>query len=171
LVQDAFNTISMSLYTSLGFDPKEPLAVLQGKPADASRCADVRPMAQRDLVGCAALCEQSHGLNRTNELRDAMQHLKPFVLEKAGQIRAYCTSANFWLINHGVAESVEDMQQLLLGASALLDEPIGLLLPIRQGELFRWCLSQKMRVLKPMTLMAMGKYQEPRGTFFPSVLY
>jgi len=28
-----------------------------------------------------------------------------------------------------------------------------------------------MRVVKPMTLMAIGAYQEPKGSFFPSVLY
>lgn len=32
LVQDAFNTVSMSLYASLGFEAKEPLALMRGKP-------------------------------------------------------------------------------------------------------------------------------------------
>jgi len=32
-------------------------------------------------------------------------------------------------------------------------------------------LGAGMRVVKPMTLMAMGQYQEPRGCWFPSVLY
>src|SRR3954469_494497 len=30
LVQDAFNAVSMSLYTSLGFEAKEPLALVRG---------------------------------------------------------------------------------------------------------------------------------------------
>ncbi|WP_410967287.1 GNAT family N-acetyltransferase, partial [Salmonella sp. SAL4436] len=58
LVQEAFNTASMSLYASLGFDAKEPLAVVQGIPPDrpaASR--ESRPMTERDLDRCAALCE------------------------------------------------------------------------------------------------------------------
>ncbi len=172
LVQDAFNTVSMSLYASLGFDAKEPLAVVQGQPTDRpAGNGETRPMTERDLDRCASLCEQVHGLTRTNELRDAIAHLKPFVFERNGRIRAYCTSANFWLINHGVAETLEDMQQLLLGAATLLGEPIGLLVPIRHAEFFRWCLSQKLRVLKPMTQMTMGEYQDPRGCFFPSVLY
>ena len=34
LVQEAYNTASMSLYASVGFDIKEPLAVLIGTPSD-----------------------------------------------------------------------------------------------------------------------------------------
>jgi hypothetical protein len=45
------------------------------------------------------------------------------------------------------------------------------LLPTRQAGLFRWCLQNKMRVVKPMSLMAMGEYEEPRGAFLPSVMY
>jgi hypothetical protein len=50
-------------------------------------------------------------------------------------------------------------------------EPLSLLLPTRQANLFRWCLHQGMRAIKPMTLMTMGRYQEPEGCYFPSVLY
>jgi hypothetical protein len=46
-----------------------------------------------------------------------------------------------------------------------------LLLPTRQADLFRWCLKNGMRVLKPMTLMTMGEYHEPRGSYLPSVGY
>ena len=47
----------------------------------------------------------------------------------------------------------------------------GLLIPIRRASLFRWCLSQGMRVVKPMTLMSTGEYQEPRTAFLPSVQF
>jgi hypothetical protein len=46
-----------------------------------------------------------------------------------------------------------------------------MLLPIRRAGVFRWALSEGLRVMKPMTLMAMGQYNEPHGSFFPSVLY
>ena len=43
LVQEAFNTTSLSLYTSLGFDVKEPLALIAGKPTgEAVRDGEVR---------------------------------------------------------------------------------------------------------------------------------
>jgi hypothetical protein len=45
--------------------------------------------------------------------------------------------------------------------------------PTRNAAFFRWCLSQKLRMQKPTTLMSSGEYQEPaRGTWwFPSILY
>jgi hypothetical protein len=44
-------------------------------------------------------------------------------------------------------------------------------LPTRQASFFQWSLSEGFRAVKPMTLMAMGSYQEPKGCYFPSVLY
>jgi hypothetical protein len=46
-----------------------------------------------------------------------------------------------------------------------------LLVPIRRAAFFRGLLAAGLRVIKPMTLMAMGQYQEPAGAFYPSVGY
>jgi hypothetical protein len=62
------------------------------------------------------------------------------------------------------------MAALLRGAAAAVEEPIALLVPLR-SELFRWCLDEGLRLVKPMNLMAAGEYSEPRGAWFPSVLY
>ncbi|HEY7295644.1 MAG TPA: GNAT family N-acetyltransferase, partial [Dehalococcoidia bacterium] len=57
LVQDAFNTVSMPLYASLGFEVREPLALVQGTPRAAPNPAiEVRPMSEADLPACVALC-------------------------------------------------------------------------------------------------------------------
>ena len=45
------------------------------------------------------------------------------------------------------------------------------LVPLRNGELFRWCLTAGFRVAAPQTLMSLGFYQEPAGAFLPSILY
>jgi predicted N-acetyltransferase YhbS len=171
LLQDAFNMRSLSIYESLGFDVKEPVAVITGKPADDPVAGvEVRALEEGDLEECGGLCERVHGLERTNELRDAIRAFKPFVAVRDGRITAYASSVVFWAMNHGVAESEEEMRALLLGAAPLVDEPIALLVPLRSG-LFRWCLAQGLRLVKPMNLMAVGEYQEPRGSWFPSVLY
>ena len=47
---------------------------------------------------------------------------------------------------------------------------MALLVPLLTG-LFSWCLDEGLRALKPMNVMAMGSYQEPRGSWYPSVLY
>jgi hypothetical protein len=70
-----------------------------------------------------------------------------------------------------VAETEDDMRALLLGAAALTSEPLAFLLPVRQAGFFRWCLREGLRVVKPMTLMTLGQYREPRGSYFVSVLY
>jgi predicted N-acetyltransferase YhbS len=172
LVQDAFNTVSMSLYTSLGFDPKEPLALMRGKPKSRpGGGAEVRPVREADLDACADLCRRVHGFDRRNELRGALDHFRPHVLLRGGRVAAYCSAPTFWIGNHGVAETERDIRDLLVGVGAACGEPLSLLVPIRQAVLFRWLLSEGLRVLKPMTLMAMGEYHEPRGSYFPSVAY
>jgi len=89
-----------------------------------------------------------------------------------GRVTAYASAPRFWALNYAVAETLEDMQAVLTGAGNLSGEqPLSFLLPTRQTDLFRWCLKQKMRVVKPSTLMSMGRYIEPRGYFLPSVGY
>ena len=83
----------------------------------------------------------------------------------------YLSAATFWIMNHGVSETEQDMRALVLGAASMSSEPVSFLLPTRQASFFRWCLREGLRVLKPGTLMAMGIYQEPNGCYFPSVLY
>jgi ribosomal protein S18 acetylase RimI-like enzyme len=171
LVQDAFNTASMSLYASLGFDIVEPLVIMQGNLTNASASAEVRPLEEKDYEACGELCRQVHGFDRNNELKQMVKMFPAFVAERENRVVAYASAPVFWQMNHAVAESAEDMQTLLSGAHALTGQPLAFLLPTRQAELFRWCLSQGLRTIKPMTLMSMGAYQEPRGCFLPSVLY
>ena len=172
LVQDAFNTRSFALYASLGFAAREPLLLLRGTPRDRPEPGfTVRPLLAADLGACAELCASVHGVERSAELGDALRAFTPFLVERAGRVTGYLSASTFWLTNHGVAESEADLRALLAGAASASPEPLSFLLPVRQAELFRWCLGQGMRVVKPMTLMPLGQYQEPRGAWFPSVFY
>lgn len=172
LVQDAFNRTSLSLYASLGFDVKEPLALMRGKPRNILAAdVEVRPMETGDLEECAALCQKVHGFDRLNELTDTRSMFGSFVLTRGGKIKAYMAAPTFWILNHSVAETRDDLQNLILGAATAVNEPLSFLLPMRQAELFRWCLAEGLKIVKPMNLMAMGEYQEPRGAFLTSVGY
>jgi hypothetical protein len=172
LVQDSFNTTSMSLYASLGFDAREPLALMSGKPkSSAPANARVRPMTEQDLPQCASLCKQSHGFDRTAELRNSMQMFQSQVLERDGKIAAYASAPWFWPLNHGVARTEHDMRDLLLGAAATSAQPLALLHPIRHADMFRWLISEGIRIVKPMTLMSLRWYQEPATSWYPSVLF
>lgn len=66
-------------------------------------------------------------------------------------------------------ETNQDLKALI-GAPKEFAGP-GFLLPTRNGELFRWCLSNGLRVAQTMTLMSKGLYNEPAGAFSPSILY
>ncbi len=173
LLQDGFHMRSLSLYTRLGFDVKASCVVMQGNPRDAAADGvEVRPVTEDDLDECEALCKKVHGFERTGALRDAVLHMPPtpFAALRDGRIVAYASAVDFWPMAHGVAETDEDMQALLLGAAAAVDGPIALLVPL-ESALFRWSLDQGLRAVKPMNLMALGEYQEPRGGWFPSVIY
>jgi len=172
LVQDAFNTRSISLYASLGFQAKEPLMLMSGRPVSRPGPEfEVRPLTLEDAAACGELCRRVHGFPRDSDVAGALKMFQPFVVRRGGRVTGYLTAAAFWIPNHGVAETEEDMKALIGGAAGAVSDPISLLIPVRQASLFRWCLGEGMRVVKPMTLMAIGAYQEPKGSFFPSVLY
>ncbi|MEE8334276.1 MAG: GNAT family N-acetyltransferase, partial [Alphaproteobacteria bacterium] len=68
----AYNFQALPLYASVGFEVKEPLLSMVGKPDGAAPVSgyDVHPMQEADFRGCEALHERVHGLSRANELRD-----------------------------------------------------------------------------------------------------
>lgn len=89
LVQDAFNMSSLSLYASLGFEMKEPLALMEGKPEGKPPVGvEVRLLRSEDLAECASLCRRVHGFERASELRDALELFSPLrPCAKAGSRR------------------------------------------------------------------------------------
>ena len=172
LLQDSFNMASLSLYASLGFDVREPLVLIEGTlKGETPPGYEIRPIREEDYDACAALCRSVHGFDRLNELRHTPPVPNPFVALRNGRLTAYITAPQMWPLNHAVAETEEDMRALLIGAGNQCAEPLSVILPTRQATLFRWCLKNGMKVIKPMTLMSMGEYNEPRGCYLPSVGY
>jgi GNAT superfamily N-acetyltransferase len=174
LFQDAFNMQSLALYASLGFEVREPAVVLNGRPRSALPSGfEVRRAESSDLEECERVCLAVHGFERTNELRDATQIpvFAPHVVLRDGRITGYATTLAFFPAAYAVAETEADLRALILGALATGEEAASFLLPTRQAELFRWCLQEGLRPVKPMTYMARGEYREPQGAWIPSVLY
>ncbi len=170
LLQDAHNSVSMSLYAQLGFDVKEPVARMMGEGlGGAPEGFEVRPLEAADLPACERVCLAVHGFARTRELSAAIEGpiATPIGVLRDGRLTGYATSLLRWSLAHGVAETEEDMRALIAGGG----DPVDFLVPTRQAGLFRWCLARGLRVIKPMTLMAMGDYHEPRGAWFPSAGY
>ncbi len=175
LTQDLFNMTSLSLYASLGFEAKEALVLVHGRPRSARRhaaAARVRGMEHGDLEACSGLCERVHGVSRSAEVATALRAgLPAMIAEREKRVVAYATTLSWWQRGHAVAERREDLVDLLLGAAARAREPLTFLIPIRDAGLHRWCLDEGLEAVKPMTLMARGPYSEPRGAWLPSVAY
>ncbi|MEG5057532.1 GNAT family N-acetyltransferase [Microcoleus sp. A2-C5] len=171
LVQESFNMAALSLYASLGFEVKEPFVLMEGKFRSQPQYGfEVRPLTGEDVGECQALCEKVCGCDRTSEIEYAMNNYSPLVAYQQGRIVAYTCAVS--ALGHSVAETEADMQVLLLGAAAYSSEDVlAFHLPLRYASLFRWCLKEGLRAVKPMAVMAVGEYQSPDGCWFPSFVY
>ncbi len=168
LVQAAFHNRSLSLYTTLGFDVREPLAVFQG-PAIKKNYDGffVRPAQSSDLEACNKVALRVHGHHRGGAVAAALAPRTAAVGERPGRRGGYASCRGF--LGRSVAETNSDLQAIIAAADGFGGP--GILAPTRNSELFRWCLANGLRVVQPMTLMSLGLYNEPQGAFLPSVLY
>ena len=168
LLQAAYHSRSLSLYTKLGFEARDLLVTMQGPslglhvPGHA-----VRKALEEDLDSCNALCHRVHGHDRSGELLEAISSGTARVVQHDGRLTGYATALGF--AGHSVGESNSDLKAMI-GAAEAFTGP-GFFLPARNAELFRWCLQHGLRVVQPMTLMSMGLYNEPAGPFLPSIMY
>src|SRR3954454_13442480 len=168
LLQSGYHGRSLSLYTKLGYEVREPIACLQGEALNLTIAGHVvRAAVETDLPACNAICHRIHGHDRAGELADAIKGGSVRVVEFEGRIIGYATLIGFF--GHAVAETNWGLEALI-GEAREFAGP-GFLLPMRNTELFRWCLSHGLRVVQPLTLMTVGLYNEPAGPFLPSILY
>lgn len=168
LVQAAFHNRSLSLYTSLGFDIREPLSCVQGQTLERNvpGCL-VRPAKSDDRDACSALSLRVHGFDRGVELPQAIEQGTARVVERGGRVTGYTTHLAFF--GHSTAETNLDLQALIASAESFAGP--GILVPSRNSVLLRWCLANGLRVVQPMTLMSAGLYNDPAGAWLPSVLF
>jgi predicted N-acetyltransferase YhbS len=168
LVQATYHNRSLSLYTKLGFDTREPLSVMQGPPLNLTLPGcHVRQAVESDLGACNRLCWLVHGHERSQEVLDAIRQGTATVVDRGGRLSGYATSIGYF--GHAVGETNEDLKALIGEAPAFLGP--GFLLPTRNADLFRWCLQHGLRVVQPLTLMSLGLYQKPSGAALPSIFY
>lgn len=168
LVQAAYHNRSLSLYTRLGFQAREPLSTLQGPPLKIE-LSDyrVRQASLDDLEACNVVCRMVHGHDRRGAVTHSITDGTATVVEHGDRITGYATGLGFF--GHAVGRTNEELKALI-GAAPVFTGP-GFLLPTRNTELFQWCLTHGLRVVQPMTLMSLGLYQKPAGSFLPSILY
>ena len=168
LVQTAYHYRSLALYSSLGFQVRECLSVMQGRLRDAAAPRwPTRQAIPADLDACAALCSKVHGHERRIELGEAISAGTARVIERDGSLTGYATGFGYgW---HAVARTNDDLIALLVSADDFAG--LGILVPSRNSDLLQWGLANGLRVVQQSTLMTLGLYSEPVGAYLPSITF
>jgi GNAT superfamily N-acetyltransferase len=167
LVQSPSHLRSLALYVKVGFEVREPLVLMSGKPSrKAIADAGVRSATLDDIPACNDLCIKTLGFARGFELRSAITQNNAYVVQRDGHIGGYSTGLGFR--GHTVGETTDDLKKLIAAAPAVIGP--GFFVPIRNGELLRWLFSD-FRASWPATLMTYGRYKEVKGAFMPSIAF
>lgn len=169
LLQASYHNRSLSLYSSLGFDIREPILTMQGKPIQSVISGrSVRMAKEADLNHCNEICKAIHGHDRDGELRDCIKQGTAKVVLHGNKITGYTSGLAYF--NHSVGLTNDDLKSLIASATDGYGGA-GILIPSRNTDLFRWCLGNGLRLVHQLTLMTIGLYNEPAGSYMPSILY
>lgn len=174
LLQTSYHNRSLSLYTSLGFEIREPISNMQGKliqkviPGRSVRMAN-----ESDSKSCNTICKQIHGHDRNGELKESIKQGTAKVVLCEDRITGYTTGLAYF--NHSVGFTNDDIMALIGSSSISTTNDSyggpGILIPSRNTQLLRWCLDNGLKLVQQLTLMTIGLYNEPAGSYMPSVLY
>ena len=168
LLQACYHNRSLALYASLGFEVREPISTMQGKPIqEVIPGRTVRPATESDVESCNAVCKAVHGHDRNGELLDSIRQGSARVVLHADKITGYTSGMAFF--SHSVGLTNDDLKALI-GSAGSYRGP-GILIPTRNTHLFHWCLDRGLRLVQQLILMTVGMYNEPAGAYMPSVLY
>jgi GNAT superfamily N-acetyltransferase len=164
LMQDAFNTTSLPLYASLGFEVRHPCALVELSAPTGVPSSAVRPVVHSDLQAIESLGRELYGVSRRDEIAIASRgDARPMLLERNGVVEAY--GGDGW---HCVARTVDDAMTLVAAlAHHAASGRVHYFVPLTQHELFRASIAAG----GVMNLMSIGPYEEPRGVWMPSFLY
>jgi ribosomal protein S18 acetylase RimI-like enzyme len=171
LLQASYHSRSLALYTTLGFEVREPISNMQGKPIqEAIPGRSVRAATESDTESCNTICKTVHGHDRNGELQDSIKQGSAKVVLHENKITGYTCGLTFF--NHSVGLTNDDLKALI--SSATHNDSYGgpgILIPSRNTQLFCWCLNNGLRLVQQLTLMTIGLYNEPAGFYMPSILY
>ena len=175
LLQASYHNRSLSLYASLGFEIRESISDMQGKPIQkVIPGRSVRMANESDLKSCNAVCKEIHGHDRKGELVESIKQGNAKVVLCGDRITGYTTGLAYF--NHSVGFTNDDIMALIGSSSSTTTTNDnyggpGILIPSRNTQLLRWCLDNELRLVQQLTLMTIGLYNEPAGSYMPFVLY
>ena len=169
LLQDSFNMSSLSLYTSLGFDVRAGVALMDASSGRAASQGGARPAAESDIEAMDKLCRSIYKVSRRNEIAAAMKYgFPPVVIERGGAMTGYLVPG---FLGHGVARTEEDAFSLIDEVSRSMPHFAKFFCPLSEARFYRESLKRGYRAIKIMNLMSIGHYDPPDEIWMPSVLY
>ena len=167
LIQAGYNSLSLCLYAKLGFIATDILSTMSGDPINFDIPGRVvRPASQEDADACNLLCRRVHGFDRASEVAGAIEQGLALVVEGDREFSGYTTGVGF--TGHAVGKSNEDLKALIASADEFSGP--GIIIPTTNGELFRWCLDNGLRVTQQLTLMDTEPTGRPNGSYWPGIL-
>ena len=169
LQQDSFNTKSLSLYASLGFDVCTSVGLLDARPSSTTD-PTVRPATPADLPVLDDLAQRLYRCRRRGELAMLMgMNLPMFLREHGGKITGYFIPG---FLGHGVVETEADALALIGETVRHVPPEFALFFcPLILGNFDRAALKSGHRLRKVMTYMTLGPYTPPDGIWLPSIGY
>ena len=176
LLQASYHNRSLSLYASLGFEIRESISNMQGKPIQkVIPGRSVRMANESDLKSCNTICKEIHGHDRNGELVESIKQGNAKIVLCGDRITGYTTGLAYF--NHSVGFTNDDIMALIGSSSSSSTTTNdsyggpGILIPSRNTQLLRWCLDNELRLVQQLILMTIGLYNEPAGSYMPSILY
>ncbi len=167
LFQEALNTTSLSLYTSLGFDWRDSAALMQALPAEEED-PTVRPVTTEDLPAVAELSRSAYGFSRAGDAARLIEWQVPgFVRVLDGRPVGYHFATLF-----GHAGAIDDEILIGLASQAARHLPAPLaryICPMGRLGFYRKALAAGHRTVKMLSYMSLGEYIAPDGPHFPSI--
>lgn len=175
LLQSAYNRVSFSLYSRLGFDVKDGVAFIKGRPPEEERPADeVREGTPADLDAMDELSLEVLGFRRRGDLELPSGLTPPLVLERQGHIVGFTcrlVTPSGILLGPAVARDEQALRDLILGAARGAPVDLRVTLPVSLPSVLRWALEGGFVLSELDTLMVRGAYERPAGAYLPSAWY
>ena len=170
LIQEAFNNISFSLYSKLGFVVRDvaPLLVAEDpQPRPSANPPTVRPMTPADLDSVAVLDERITGMRRRADFAYLLSLASQLVSERGGRLTGFLCRAllgDATLVAPAAAEELDDLKGLLCQAMQLPGPRLThLRLTASQPEVLRYVFDAGFVISNVGTYMVRGEWQPPRG--------
>ncbi len=182
LIQAAYNVQSFSLYHKLGFEVKDLLAILRGRPPEDEDPTDpVRAYAPDDLDALDALHREVLGVGRRHDIEFMANMTPPVVVERDGRVAGYLTRfpGDEAYLTNGVARDERALRDLIIGTARAVPGVMHAFIPTSSAETLRWAMERggadvagggfELRELA--SYMVRGEYRQPMGAWVPSPFY